>query len=258
MTLNLLDQFLLSQLAAFFFIFCRLGAALMVMPAFGDSYVSVRIRLLLALAISLLLTPVLIERMPALPQSMLALGLIVVSEILTGVFIGLIGRTLIAITHVAGTMIAFQSSLAVSSIFDPVTGAQTAVLSNFITIVAITVMLAFNLHHLMLASVVESYAVLSPSDVPMVEDMYRYYLRLLGDCFALGTTLAAPHIVFSIIFNLMGGLMARLMPNFQIFFVAMSPQILLAFLIMFAILPVMIEVFIEFARTTLESFAGGI
>ena len=258
MAINLLDHFLLTQLTGFLLIFCRIGAALMFMPAFGDHYVSPRIRLLFGLAFSAVLTPLLIDKMPALPSSSITLTLLLVSEILVGVFIGMIGRALMSVLHVTGTMIAYQSSLAVSSIFDPVTGAQTAVLSNFLTIVAITVMLALNLHHYMIAAMVESYGIFTPGGYPLVEDMLKHYTRLISDCFTLGILLSAPHIVFSFIFYLMGGLMARLMPNFQIFFVMMSPQIIIALLLMFAILPMMVEVFVNFAQDQLQYFAGEI
>jgi flagellar biosynthesis protein FliR len=46
------------------------------------------------------------------------------------------------------------------------------------------------------------------------------------------------------------------MPNFQIFFVMMSPQVLIAFLLLFAITPLMVEVFINFAQDQLAFFAG--
>jgi flagellar biosynthetic protein FliR len=70
--------------------------------------------------------------------------------------------------------------------------------------------------------------------------------------------LSAPHIVFSFVFYLMGGLMARLMPNFQIFFVMMPPQIILAFLLLFAILPIMIQTFASFMQDKLQLFVGGL
>lgn len=258
MSLNLLDHFILSQISAFLFIFCRAGATVMMLPAFGDSYVSPRIRLLFSLALSVLLVPLLGEKMPQLPASPLALGLLMAGEVMVGSFIGMIARTLISVLHVAGTMIAYQSSLAVSSIFDPVTGTQTATISNFLTITAITAMLAMNLHYYMLASIVESYRVFIPGEYPMIEDMFKQQLNLLGECFTLGIMFAAPHIVFSFIFYLMGGLMARLMPNFQIFFVMMSPQILIAFLLLFAIIPLMIEAFLNFSADQLKFFAGEI
>lgn len=257
MTINLLEHFLLSQLTAFLLILCRVGAALMMMPIYGDSYISPRLRLLFACALSVLLTPVLISKIPGLPVSMLALGLLILSEIIVGTFIGLISRTILSVMHTAGTMIAYQSSLAISSIFDPVTGTQTAVLSNFFTITAMTLMLALNLHHYMLAGAVESYTLFTPGAYPMVEDMMQYQLRLVADAFTLGVMLAAPHIVFSFIFYLMGGLMARLLPNFQTFYVMMPPQIILAFILIFAILGVAMEVFTSFAQDRLTAFTDG-
>jgi flagellar biosynthetic protein FliR len=254
---NLLEHFVLSQLSAFLFIFCRVGSALMVMPAIGDAYVPTRIRLLFGVAMSALLTPILIDKMPPLPASTLMLGMLLITEIFVGAFIGMIARTILSALHVAGTVIAYQSSLAVSSIFDPVTGTQTAVLSNFLTIVGVTIMLSLNLHHYMLAGVVESYNLFIPGNYPMVEDMMKYHLRLLSDCFALGMMLAAPHIVFSFVFYLMGGLMARLMPNFQTFYVMMAPQIIIAFILMFSILAVLMEVFAGFAQDQLIAFTGG-
>ena len=256
MTINLLEQFLVGQLTAFLLIFARTGAALMVMPMFGDVYVLPRVRLILAAGISAILTPLLMDKMPAMPASIFGLGLLLISEILIGSFIGTIARALISIVHTAGTLIAYQSSLAVSSIFDPVTGTQTAVVSNFMTITAMVLMLTLNLHHLMLASIVESYDVFDPSQLPMLEDMLKYYMRLISDCFWLGVLLATPHIVFSFIFYLIGGLMMRLMPNLQIFYVMLAPQIIIAFLLLLAILPIGMEIFTSYTEDQLRHFAG--
>lgn len=256
MTLNLLDHFILSQLFTFLLIFARVGAAIMMMPGIGDAYVSARVRLLLALAFAVLLTPILIDQFPPIPASIYTLGIWIIVETLIGVFIGMIGRTILSMLHVAGTIIAYQSSLAVSSIFDPVTGAQTAVISNFMTIMAITVMFALNLHHLMFASVVDSYTVFRPGHYPIYEDMFKYDVRLVADCFAMGVLLAAPHIIFSFVFYLMGGLMGRLMPNFQVIAVLLPPQILIAFLIMFAIIPVVAQVFADFMQDHLATFVS--
>lgn len=258
MSFNLLDHLLISQLSAFLFIFCRMGAALMMMPAFGDSYVSPRTRLIFALGISVMLTPLLASKMPPMPGSTLQLGLLLVCEVLVGGFIGMIARTIVSVLHVAGTMIAYQSSLAVSAVFDPVTGTQTATISNFLTITAVTAMLAMNLHHYMLASLVESYQVFIPGDYPMAEDMFKQQLELVTECFTLGIMLAAPHIVFSFVFYLMGGLMARLMPNFQIFYVMMPPQIIIAFILLLAIVTMMMQVFLGYAEDKLLFFAGEI
>lgn len=256
MSLQLLDYFLITQLNAFLLIFCRVGSAIMVLPGIGDSYVPMRFRLIFALGLAAILTPLLADKMPPMPVSTLKFGMIITAEILVGAFIGMIARTVLSVLHTAGTIIAYQSSLAVSSIFDPVTGTQTAVLSNFMTIVAMTTMFALNLHYLMIASAVESYEVFAPGRYPNMGDIFQYHAQIVSECFKLGVLLAAPHIIFSFVFYLMGGLMMRLMPSLQIIAVMISPQIIIAFLLLFAILPILTEVFTDFSEEQLGKMVG--
>lgn len=254
MSHTLLDYFLLTQLSAALLIFCRVGSAVMVMPGMGDVYVPARIRLMFAIALTVLLTPLLQAKMPPMAPNVLTLFVQILGEVIIGVFIGLLGRIILTVVHVAGSVIALQSSLAVASIFDPVTGNQSAVVSNILTVAAMTLFFTLNLHHIVLAAVVQSYDMFTPGRFPQVADMNILNARLISDCFNLGVMLAAPHIVFSLLFYLAGGLMTRVMPNFQIFFVMMSPQILIAMFLLFAIMPIMLQTFADFMQTQLTNF----
>jgi flagellar biosynthetic protein FliR len=66
--------------------------------------------------------------------------------------------------------------------------------------------------------------------------------------------LAAPHIIFSLLFYVAGGLMTRLMPNFQVFFIMMSPQILIAFFLLLAAMPLILEQSMNFMEQQLTNF----
>lgn len=254
MSVNLLEYFLLAQMGAFLLIFCRVGAALMALPGFGEIYVSPMIRLVLALTFSLLLTPLLQSRMPGIPTSGVALGIMMIGEVLIGAFIGIIARAILMSLHVAGTLIAQQSSLAVASMFDPTSGSQSAVVSNLLSLTAITLFFVLDLHFLVLAAIVQSYDIFTAGVFPLVGDMNTLHLRLVGDSFTLGMLLAAPHIVFSLLFYLMGGLMMRLMPNFQVFFVMMSPHILIAFFLLLALLPLIMNIYTGYMEQQFMDF----
>lgn len=256
MSVNFLDYFLMSQLGAWLYIFCRVGSALMVLPGFGEAYVPPRIRLLLALVFSVLLVPMLQSSMPPLPGSPLALFIIMLGEILVGIFMGLIARTVLMVLHVSGSIIASQSSLAVAAMFDPSTGTQSPVVSNMLTLAAVLLFFTLDLHHLVLAALVQSYDVFAPGGMPSVQDMNILHLRLVADSFALGVALAGPHIVFSLLFYLAGGLMTRLMPNFQVFFVMMSPQILIAFFLLMALSSTMLGYFANFMQEQYMNFVA--
>lgn len=257
MTLNLLDHFLLGQISAFFLVFCRIGSGLMAMPGFSEVYVPIRIRLLFALALSIMLTPLLEARMPMLPGNPLALFVLLLGEVVIGLFLGLLVRTFLLVMHAAGNIIATQSSLAVAAAFDPTSANQSAVVGNLLSIAALTLFFALNFHHLMIAGLVDSYEVFTPGLFPNTHDMYKMDARLMADCFRLGVILAGPFIAYSLIFNLVGALMSRLMPNFQIFFVLMSGQIILALLIIFALLPTIMEVYAGFVEPRLTDLVSG-
>jgi len=253
MTVSLLDHFLLSQLFAFLLIFTRIGTAIMVFPAFGDTYVSSRVRLLFALALSVLLTPLLQRFIPDMPASPLGLGIMIVSESTIGLAIGLTVRIILSAMHVAGTIIAFQASLSSASLFDPNSGGQTTVVSNFLVLFTTIIFLELDFHHLLMQGLVTSYTLFPAGEPPLMGDISELTTRAAAEAFIMGTQLAAPHIAFGLIFYLGGGIMARLMPQMQVFYVMMSGQIIGAFFLLIAILSTMYYVYMDHVNEALTS-----
>lgn len=258
MSFNLLDHFLLSQVFTFILIFCRIGSALMVLPAFSETYVSPRIRLITGFAMSALLTPLLQDAIPTVPSNVGDMMLLIFAEILVGVFLGLLVRMLLSAMHVTGTIIAAQSSLALASIFDFGQGGQSVIVSNFLSITALTLFLVLNLHHIVLAGLVDSYQLFQVGLFPIIEDMNELIVRKATDAFMVGTQLAAPHLIASLIFYLLGGLLTRLMPNFQIFFVLLPAQIMISILLLIMILSSMMMFYMTHLEDELLNLTGSL
>lgn len=258
MTITLLDHFLLSQLFAFMLIFTRIGSAIMLFPAFGDNYVSTRIRLLFSLSMALLLTPLLERFIPEMPSNPLALGIILLTEATIGVAIGLAVRIILSAMHVAGTIIALQSSLSSASLFDPNSGGQSTVVSNFLVLFSTLLFLQLNLHHVLMQGLVASYDLFPAGEPPNMGDISELTIRAAGDAFIMGVQLASPHLAFGLLFYLGGGIMGRLMPQMQVFYVLMSAQIVVAFVLLAAIFSTMYYVYMDHVNDALLSlFATG-
>ncbi len=226
----MLQELLPADLFAFFLVFARIGSAMMMMPGFGETYVSPRYRLLLAGAITLMITPVIAGALPPFPSSPLSLFVLLFGEIVVGLFFGTIGRIIMSALHTAGTTMSFQSGLANALTFDPVSAQQAAMFALFLSLAGILFVFATDLHHLMLEAMVMSYSVLVPGTMPPIDDFSQAITRLVADSFILGVQLAAPFIAVGLVFYLGIGLLARLMPQVQIFFVALPVQIFLGFL----------------------------
>ena len=157
-----------------FLVFARLGAALMVLPGIGEHYVLPRLRLLLALALSLLLAPALAARLPALPEEPLRLAALLGPEILTGLVLGFAARLAMAAIHVGGSLIATQSGLAAAGMFDPNEAATGTIPGTFLTVAALAILFAADFHHLLLRAVAASYAVLpvaAPLDLAAASEL---------------------------------------------------------------------------------------
>ena len=227
----MLAELLSQDIFVVFLVFARTGSALMLMPGFGDTYVAPRIRLLLALAISMLVTPVVAGNMPPMPTAPLALLLLLAGEILIGVFLGAMGRILMAALNTAGTVIAFQSGMANAFVQDPSVAQQASLPAMFLSTTGLLLIFVTNLHHVMLRAMVDSYVVFIPGVMPPIDDLSQVITRLVADSFILGVQLAGPFIAVGLVFYLGVGLLNRLMPQVHMFFIALPMQIIFALMV---------------------------
>lgn len=225
----MLSELVPANIFAFFIVFSRIGSALMLLPPFGENFVYVRTRLVLALAVSALVSPQVATAMPALPAAPMALTVLLTSEIVVGLFIGSMARILLSGLHTASMTIAYQTGLAAAMAFDPSQGQQSVIIGRFYGLMAIVLLFTTGLHHAMLMAVIDSYDVLPPGGLPPVGDFAGQAVAFLSGAFVIAMQVAAPVMVVGLMFYLGIGLVARLMPAMQVFFVAMPLQVALGF-----------------------------
>jgi flagellar biosynthesis protein FliR len=242
---NMLPQ----DVFGFLLVFARVGAAMMVMPGVGETFVPQRIRLALALAVSAVVLPGL-EKTPALPDNPVDVTMLILGETAVGVTIGLIAKLLFTALHVAGSIIGLQTGLSFAQFYDPMQGGQNVLVGAMLSMIALVAIFAADLHLALIQGIADSYAIVSPGAAPPFGDAAEAASRMVAASFALGMKIAAPFIVYGVLFQVGSGVLARLMPQIQISFVAMPLQILLGYGLMFTTLPVAIIWFLDqFAAT---------
>jgi len=224
------QQLLTAEVFSLFLVFCRVGSCFMLLPAFGSPFVNPWVRLGLALAISLVMVPI-VPGIPPVPDSAPLLAAYVVTEMAIGLMIGSVAKIISASLHVAGTIISMQASLAQASMFDPNQASQSTVFGTFLDMMALALMFALNIHHVIIMAVLESYNVFAPVSGIPIADFSSLITKTVSKSFMIGFQLSVPLIVIGVLINLASGLLARLMPSFQVFFVIMPAQILVALFI---------------------------
>ena len=221
----MLQQLLTLNLFGFFLVFARIGTMFVLLPGFSASYVSPRMRVLMALAVSLVVTPVVAGKLPDLPATPAELALMLLAEMTAGAFFGLMARFLVAALQVTGTIVSLVSSMANAFIQDPLADQQSSVIAGFLSTLGVLLLFVTDLHHLMLRAVVDSYSLFTPGEPLLMGDMTQMVARRVADAFALGLQLASPLVVTGFAYYLGLGLLTRLMPQMPMFFVGLPIQV---------------------------------
>ena len=238
-------------------IFSRIGAVLLMLPGVGESYVSPRIRLSLALVVSLALWPVIAGALPGLPATVGGMAGWIIREVIVGLMIGALLRSFLTALATAGEIVALQTTLAFAQTANPMQVQPGSTISAFLMLLGTTMIFATNTHHLFIAGLVGSYELIRPAGPLLTGDFAALAIRTLGDAFMLGVQLSAPLLVFALIFNLASGLVGRVMPSFQVFFAAAPLSILLGLSVFALSLGVIGTVFIDRYRALANVFVGG-
>ena len=248
---------LLPQLAAvFLLIFARMGTLVMLMPAVGDRAVPTNIRLVFALALTLLFYPVTAAKMPAIPTSLYGIAVLAAGEMLTGFIIGLSARLVLAAMQVAGASIAFQMGLGFAVSNDPTQGQQGALIGTFLAMMALTMIFVTDMHHLFIMALVESYNLFQPGDILPAGDIMQAVIELISGMFVIGIQVSAPFMVFGLVFYLGLGLLSKLMPQIQIFFIAMPANIMIGFILLAVVLGTIMTWYMEHIEQSIRPFLG--
>ncbi len=254
MTFNLaalpIDAFII------FAVFVRVGALFMTAPALGDFTLSPRIRLAAALAVTAALAPVAAPSFPdwARTGGVGPMTALILGEVLAGVFLGLAARVVMAALNVAGQIIAFQMGLSLAQIFDPTQELQGAIIGGFLAVLGTTMIFATDLHHMLLAALADSYALMRPGALPNFGDMSNVMVDTLSHSFSLGLRLAAPFILFGIVFYVGAGVLNRLMPQAQVFFMLMPANIVLGIVLLMLTTGLIMTLFLEQFEAHLAQF----
>ena len=248
-------SFLPALGATFILMFARIGTMVMLMPGLGELTLPARVRLTIALVLTIVMFPL---HRAAFTLDLSSFGPVMMmlgQEILIGTVLGLAARLTLSALQVAGSVIAQQLGLGFVTTVDPTMGQQGVIVGNFLTILGITLIFATDLHHLIIAALHNSYALFHPGEVPLVGDIAALVTRSTAAAFRVGIQLAGPFLVFGLLFNVGLGVLSRLMPQMQVYFVGIPLSIMAGLLALFLVVGAMMGTFLGYLESVLRDLA---
>ncbi|MCM2344849.1 MAG: flagellar biosynthetic protein FliR [Alphaproteobacteria bacterium] len=210
--------------------FVRIGAAATIMPGIGDSFVPQNIRLYFAVALSLVLMPLVMPFLPSPIPSTVMLLVLICSEFIIGIFIGTVARILMSAMDTAGMIISMQSGLGNAQVFNPSMATQGSLVGALLSVTGVVLIFVTNMHHLLIYGLIGSYEVFPVGQIPDSGDMATMISKAIAGSFMVGIQIAAPFIMLSMLLYIGMGVLSRLMPQVQVFMLSLPLQITLSLL----------------------------
>lgn len=201
--------------AAFLWPLFRIGSFFMAVPLLGSQLVNARIRLMLALAVTAIIVPLLPD-MPDFEGVSVNSYLIIAQQVIVGAMLGFLFQVFYQIFVLGGQMIAMQMGLGFASMTDPANGISVVMLGQFYLTLIMMIFVALNGHLIMIEIIVRSFDVLPVSLQALNRDSFMKVVLAGSWMFSAAMLMALPAVTALLVVNMSFGIMSRAAPQLNI------------------------------------------
>ncbi len=240
--MNVTDAQLSAWLAAFLWPLIRITALFSSAPILSARQFPVRMRVALALMITMIVAPTL-PQPPVIDFLSYEAFLIMLQQILIGVSMGFVFQMVFAALVFGGQISAYSMGLGFASMIDPQNGTQVPVVSQYYVILATLMFLLLNGHLMLIEMVVNSFYQLPVATDGISRNGYYELVAWGSQIFINGLLMALPIVGVLLLVNLGMGVVMRAAPQLNIFAVGFPITIILGLMVMAITLPNMMALF---------------
>ncbi|MBY5933630.1 flagellar biosynthetic protein FliR [Tateyamaria omphalii] len=224
-----------------FAVFLRVGATIALLPGFGEQSVPVRIKLVIAIAFTLVVAPAAPGVLPDFTIN--AMVVLAMTETIAGVLIGLGIRLFVLALQTAGAIAAQSTSL--SQILGGAAIEPLPAMGYILTVGAIALAVLAGLHVKAAQLLIHSYVLLPMGLFASGSDVADWGLDQIAYAFELAFLLAAPFLLMSALYNLALGVINKAMPQLMVAFVGAPVITLGGLFLLFLATPIMLSVWLS-------------
>ena len=224
--MNLLVNDIVERFYGFLWPMLRISALMLSAPVFSLRALNLRLRILLALALTWMIFP--LYSWPRL-DPLSAVGLLeVFNQIAIGLLMGLSLQIITAAILLAGQSVSNAMGLSIANMMDPNLG-NVPVIAQFLLILSTLIFLGLGGHAMMFGMIVDSFASLPIGQQLLTEKSWVHFLNWSSMIFLGAVLLALPVMVTLLFINIGLGVATRAAPSLNIFQVGLPAMIVAGF-----------------------------
>jgi flagellar biosynthesis protein FliR len=222
--------------AGFILVLGRVGPLFLVAPLFSSKMIPARARGVLAVALAVGLSP-LARHDRQLPLDVGSLGILLGKEILVGLAFAFTVSAVLAAIQAAGSFLDTLVGFSFGAAIDPITGAQSNVLSQLYGLIGVMIFVAIGGDALMVQGLARTYDLVPLTAMPSLALLTAGAVHAFTGIFAAALELAAPVVLALVITDAAFGMLARVVPQLNVFAVGFPAKIAVGLLVVIASLP---------------------
>lgn len=223
-----------TYIVGFLLLFFRFGALFLATPIFSHNSIPINIKAALAFFFAI----VFYSSMPPLTMQITLANLVlaILSELFFGLAIGVVLQIAFNVITFAGGQISFMMGFSLASAIDPQSGVSMPIISQFLSLIALMILFAMDMHHWMLLFIDSSLQHIPLGGFVMSENLFTYTISAMSNMFLVGFMIAFPITALSLLADMIFGMLMKTMPQFNLLVIGFPIKIALSFAILISTL----------------------
>lgn len=236
-------QIFYENFPTYLMVFFRIIGFLIIAPLFSSRNVLSMMKAALAMLISILVVPTLVDPPFLTIDSSLLLFLIyAISEFAIGLSIGFISTLFFDSINLAGQLIDMQMGFGIVNVVNPQSGAQMPVMGTFKYFLTMFFYLSINGHIFLFDALIKSYQIIPLGNFSVDSNLMNFIIYVTSNLFIVGIKIALPYVGALFATDFILGIIARTVPQMNVFMIGMPLKIGIGFILAIIIIPLYIYI----------------
>jgi flagellar biosynthetic protein FliR len=233
---TLLHQIGSDKVTGFFLVLARVSPLFVLAPLFSSKMVPARVKGIVAVGLSIGLTPLAVHGQTIPTDPMAVAGMLVVQVLVGLAFAFAVGMVVTAI-EAAGSLTDMVAGFSFGAVIDPINGNQGGTMANLYSLVGLAMFIAIGGDAWTLHGLQKTFELVPLTKAPQIASLTSGVEQAFATIFVSAVEVAAPVILALMITDVAFGMIAKVVPQVNIFGVGFPMKVGVAMLIVAASLP---------------------
>ena len=231
----------------FLLILIRINSMMVAAPFYSSPNIPLRLKIILSFFVALVVFPVIqASGVITIPPSMGEYYILVLQQIIIGIYIGFLVSVIFSAFQLAGQFFAIQIGFGINEVLDPLSQVSIPIVGQLKNLIALLIFLAMDGHHFMVNAICRSFE-LAPSiaaaSAPLAH-LAQYLVYAFSGMFIIALKIALPVVAAIFLVSVSMGILAKAAPQMNILMLGFPFKIMTTFAMLVVMSPLIIRIMV--------------